>query len=562
MHFRSILSAAVAIAVCSSLQSVEASKASKRLTSSDFSASVADGATFIKFYSPECQFSQKLAPTWEQLVEEHKDWHTTRGFKFAEVDCVAQNDLCEANEVVSYPSIRLFYKGQQVAKYTKQRSIEVLREYVASMSAEYINVPSNADQSNVGEVKINALGKVVALDQESYERRTRFGPWLVEYYAPWCGHCKALAPIYDELAVVLKDKVNVGKVDCTQNEDICRQEQIRGYPTIKLHQHGQSVEYRKQRSLESMSEFALGATVPSLKPVNLGDLDDVKDGNDVAFIYVHKADTSLKVTEIMEMLSQIYYEQISIYSSVDPELASHLSVTGPALVVLKNNRQYQYQGSLSDASSIQSWIEQIRNPIVTTLTSYNTGTFLSQPGWIALGLVDPSKPATTVGRRELIEAAQKYHDTLEGRTLLDDKALRFAILDATKWEGYVHGAFNLQLSNLPAVVVVNSRQEMFYPFGLDGRRVAVEEEALLKYIEEIESGLLAPKSMVSLPQKVFREVGKRFQVVTRFSMQHPMVAMTVGVAFLLALLRAIGGKPEDAEEKKKKEEDEGKEKQE
>lgn len=50
----------------------------------------------------------EIESTWERLAVEHKDWQRTVGFKFAEVDCVAQADLCEDNEVVSYPTMKLY----------------------------------------------------------------------------------------------------------------------------------------------------------------------------------------------------------------------------------------------------------------------------------------------------------------------------------------------------------------------------------------------------------------------------------------------------------------------
>lgn len=58
---------------------------------------------------------------------------------------------------------------------------------------------------------------------------------LAEFFAPWCGHCKNLAPKYEEAATELKDKdIPLVKVDCTAEEDVCKDYGIEGYPTMKV----------------------------------------------------------------------------------------------------------------------------------------------------------------------------------------------------------------------------------------------------------------------------------------------------------------------------------------
>ncbi|KAG0367281.1 hypothetical protein BGX24_003305, partial [Mortierella sp. AD032] len=300
MFVRGILSAALAIAACSSLQTVDASVASKSLTYNTFEAAIENGATFVKYYSPECVHSQKLAPTWEKLAVNRKDWQRTVGFKFAEVDCVAEADLCEENEVVSYPTMKLYHRGHQVAKFANSRTYESLDDFASAMASEYIEVPEGITPEEIGEVRVNALGKVVSLTPETYKSRTRFGPWLIEYYAPWCGHCQALAPVWDELAEHLKGKVNVAKVDCTVNQEICYYQKIRGYPTIKLHQLGETIEYEGFRSGPAFAEFALEGIVPSVKPTTLEALDNVKGSKDVTFIYTHDDKTSAEANALID----------------------------------------------------------------------------------------------------------------------------------------------------------------------------------------------------------------------------------------------------------------------
>lgn len=65
---------------------------------------------------------------------------------------------------------------------------------------------------------------------------------MVEYYAPWCGHCKKLTPIFEQLAADLKDVPNlvIAKFDATENE--VEGLEIKGYPTLKYYPAGKKSE--------------------------------------------------------------------------------------------------------------------------------------------------------------------------------------------------------------------------------------------------------------------------------------------------------------------------------
>jgi thioredoxin 1 len=67
-------------------------------------------------------------------------------------------------------------------------------------------------------------------------------PLLVDFWAPWCGPCKAIAPILDELAVELAGKVAIAKVNIDEHESIAAEYGIRAIPTMLLFKGGKVVE--------------------------------------------------------------------------------------------------------------------------------------------------------------------------------------------------------------------------------------------------------------------------------------------------------------------------------
>lgn len=95
---------------------------------------------------------------------------------------------------------------------------------------------------------------------------------LVEFFAPWCGHCKRLAPEYEKAATALKSNdppVPLAKVDCTSEsggKDICNEQGVQGFPTLKIFKGGElASEYNGPRDADGIVKYMRGQVGPASK---------------------------------------------------------------------------------------------------------------------------------------------------------------------------------------------------------------------------------------------------------------------------------------------------------
>lgn len=162
----------------------------------------------------------------------------------------------------------------------------------------------------------------------------------VEFYAPWCGHCKSLKPAYAEAATKLKDELKdvdviLAKVDATVEKTVAQEHDVKGFPTLKWFVDGTPIDYTGGRSANEIVNWIKKKTGPAAAVVDSAEaLEKAQKDEVAAFVYVEKEEGK-EYDAYMSLASKT--EDTGFYIVKDAELAKKVGLTkAPGFALSRN----------------------------------------------------------------------------------------------------------------------------------------------------------------------------------------------------------------------------------
>ncbi|XP_033120554.1 protein disulfide-isomerase A3-like [Anneissia japonica] len=285
---------------------------------------------------------------------------------------------------------------------------------------------------------------------------------LVEFFAPWCGHCKKLAPEYEVAATKLKradPPVPLAKVDCIENKDTCSEFGVSGYPTLKIFRDGEiSSDYQGPRTADGIVSTMKKQSAPVTK--ELSTVDEINafiDNFDVGIVGYFTSANNAK-SEFAKAASKLFEDYRFAFTISEDALkefgySDQVVLYRPKRLKSKfEENEVVFEGDVK-SGKLQTFITDNSKGLCGHMTTDNQDQF-QKPLLVAYYNVDYEKnqKGTNYWRNRVMKVGKKYAG----------KTLNYAVANK--------GEFALALeeygladtgSDLPVVVIQGSKGEKF-----------------------------------------------------------------------------------------------------
>lgn len=251
----------------------------------------------VEFYAPWCGHCRALVPEYKKASLALKGI-----VRLGAVDADQHKALGAKYGVQGFPTIKVFgtnknspsdYRGARTADAIVNEAMSVAKTVAMDrLSGKKTGGGGGGGSSGGGRSSGGGSSDnkdVVQLTDSNFEETVINSDdmWLVEFFAPWCGHCKNLAPHWASAATELKGKVKLGALDATVHTVMASRYGIQGFPTIKYFPAG-------RKDWDSAQDYDGGRT-----------------GSDIVQWATNKWSENLPPPEIYQMVSQEVLEQCS-----------------------------------------------------------------------------------------------------------------------------------------------------------------------------------------------------------------------------------------------------------
>lgn len=428
----------------------------------------------------------------------------------------------------------------------------------------------------------NPTGTSVNLTPDSFTKlvtNTQDG-WFIKFYAPWCNHCKAMAPAWNELAHDYQGKLNIGEVNCEEENRLCKDINIHGYPTLLFFQGQEHIEYSGLRGLGDLMAFAAKAATASIKDVDAAEFEAIKKKEEVIFLYFYDSATTSEDLEALQRTSLELIGHAPLLKTSSSILASQFrATTFPKLMVIRDDKPQYYNAlgpaDMRDHKKILAWMRTAWLPMVPELSAENSHEIMDNR-IVVLSVLDPDSPDFDKHRSVVKDAAHTYNDQraaeeqAEKQTLRDKKQTK--IDDATKkgdtraiqsakdirvkisdhqevgfawvnglfWEKWLAAAYSLDVSTTGARIIINNEnKKQYWDTDAKGHQIAIDKIAILDILNTITQ---TPSKIP--PKSTKNTLEAAYYAARRAGTGHPYLLACLSVGLLAAILLILtrGGK--------------------
>ncbi|CAB3403471.1 unnamed protein product [Caenorhabditis bovis] len=243
----------------------------EELTASNFDSKVTEKSSFwvTVFYVPNCEKCKQFS---KQFIELAKNFKGVAKFgainvkaekKLAKALGVDSNKECPAMKVFTPDSAKPISIQLDDLKNPIKIADQIKNVIVKTIENRFQNVkPEKRKRVITKKAEDDFPGEVVVLTDSNFEKLVFNSkhPWMVEFFAPWCGHCQRLAPEWKEAAKKMGGKVKFGALDATVHNQMAQKFGIQGFPTIKYFGPGSTdrdaIDFHGERTAQGLINFA------------------------------------------------------------------------------------------------------------------------------------------------------------------------------------------------------------------------------------------------------------------------------------------------------------------
>ncbi|KAK9472374.1 uncharacterized protein V1510DRAFT_417324 [Dipodascopsis tothii] len=389
-------------------------------------------------------------------------------------------------------------------------------------------------------------------------RSTKEG-YFVKFFVPWCGHCQAMAPAWEELARQMAGKLNVAEVNCDEEKLLCKDLRVSGYPSLMFFRGTERVEYNGLRSVSDLVAFATKAADSTVREIDAAEFETIAKAEEVIFLYFHNENTVQEDFDALDRVALPLIGHAPLYKTTSTILASRFRVTTfPRLVVISDGRPSYYTAlspkDMRDHLKVLAWMRTVWLPVLPELSAANSDEIM-QGRTVVLGVLDKSNPdqfelskkelkaaavdfldirvseekterqeqrdkkeakieeATDKGDEKALKAAQSIHIVLPPR-----KQVGFAWVDGDFWERWLRKTYGISVSEVGERIVINDEDgKKYWDQTATGKPITVDRQLILNTLKVVldTPGKIKSKSLSNRFLNLFltaREISLRYPV--------------------------------------------------